>query len=621
MASGLQRIGNRSSLLIALISFVVILGIWLTTLQRISFERRQAVAAAMNSNSNLAIAFEQQVYRTLKAAEQVASFVREQYLRSGGNINLAQWVQQGIIRERMFTVVSVVDETGEVIDSSHTSARVNYSDRPFFLAQRNGSGDDLFINPPVLGRISGAARVPMSLRISRPDGSFGGVVVLSVDPADFTDFYKQADLGGRGLLELTGFDGIVRGRKIGQSSEHGQDASALSWFRRLARAPQGSFVDDGAMLDGVARIVSYRSLPDYGMMVTVGTVFEDEMAPVVQRRAYYLAAAGLASVVFLLFACMLILFLDRRRKAAEALQASEALYRATFHQAATGIAHVTCEGRILGANRKFHDMLGYADNELTGRMLVELSEPGHREAAQRFLTRCVSGYGSDLSSEIEKPYQRQDGSLLWVCEALGVVRDAGGKPAYLVAVTQDITARKELEARLSHDAMHDVLTGLPNRNMFYDRLEHALASARRYNRMAATLYLDLDGFKEVNDTHGHAIGDMLLKQVAHRLERSMRAEDTVSRFGGDEFAIVLSTISAEPDCQHVAAKLIQVLSAAYEIEGLTLHISASVGAAVFPTHGEDARELILHADAAMYRAKRARKRVGLTDAELLPEQP
>lgn len=608
MAPSLQRIGKRPSEAVVLICAAVLLVIWLSTFQRMDFEREQAVAATMHSNSNLAIAFEQQTSRTLMAAEQVAALVREQYLRTGDNIGLAQWAEQRVIREDMFTIISVINAEGNVVDSSYTSARANYSDRDFFKAQRDSQSDELFINPPVIGRISGEARVPMSLRMSRPDGSFAGVVILSVGPSNFTGFYNQADLGGRGMLELTGLDGVVRARKIGQENSYGQDARQLGWFVRQSESQTGSFIDDGALLDGVARIVSYRVLPGYPVMVAVGTAYDDALAPVLQRRTYYLAAAGAGSAILLVFAYLLIVQLDRRRKTVIALEASEVLYRATFHQAATGIARATPEGEILEANQKFHDMLGFESDELNGRMLVELSDPDCRHKTQRFLARCVSEDVSGASSEIEKSYRRKDGSRLWVHEALGVVREADGSPLYLVIITQDITKRKELEARLSYDAMHDMLTGLANRNMFYDRLDHVLASARRNGRLAAVLYMDLDGFKEVNDTHGHAVGDMLLQHVAQRLQNSMRAEDTVARFGGDEFAIVLAAISTETDSQKVIIKLAEVLSEPYQIEGFVLQISASMGAAVFPVNGADARALILHADGEMYAAKRIRQK-------------
>lgn len=607
MVSVPQRVATRLNLIVAAVCAAIILGVWLTTLQRIHSERRQAVAAAISSNSNLAIAFEQHMYRTLKAAEQVAAFVRDEYLQQG-RINLRQWVEQGIIRETMFTIISVVDEQGDLVDSSHAAAQANYADRPFFLAQRDAVDDILFINAPVIGRVSREVRVPMSLRITLPDGRFGGVVVLSVEPENFTDFYNQADLGARGLLELTGLDAVVRSRKIGKQGSQGQDAARLPWFDRLSISAEDSFIDDGSALDGVARVVSYRRLEGYPLMVAVGTSYTDELAPVFQRRNDYLVAAGLSSLALLVFAGLLLVLLRRQRLAAEALQASEALYRATFYQAATGIVHVTPEGRIIEANQKFHDMLGYGAGELADHMLAELSDPEYQNEARRFIQDTVAArYRRGASSGLEKPYRRKDGSLLWVHEALGAVRDAQGRASYLVAVTQDITARKALEERLSHDAMHDVLTGLPNRNMFYDRLNQALSSARRHQRLMAVLYLDLDGFKEVNDNYGHGMGDLLLQHVGRRLEHSMRAEDTAARFGGDEFAIVLANISAEADHERVAEKLIAVLSEPYEIEGRTIIISASVGAAVFPTHGDDPKALILYADTAMYKAKRAKR--------------
>ncbi|MDP3700780.1 MAG: diguanylate cyclase [Hylemonella sp.] len=606
-ASWRARASAPLNLAIGLVCVVAIVGIWWVTLQRIAFERDQALAAAMQANSNLAIAFEQQVFRTLKSAEQVAAFVREQYLRQGSGIKLKRWVEQGVIREKMFTIVSVVDERGEIVSSSQATGRVNYADREFFRVQREGAGDDLFVSRPVLGRVTGRWQIPMSLRISRPDGSFAGVVVMSVDPANFTDFYRQAELGPQGLLELTGLDGMVRGRRTGSRSSFGMEAQGLAWFQRRAAAPAGDFVDEGAAADGVARIVSYRTMAGYPLMVTVGTAHASELAPVLQRRASYLAVAGSATGVLLVFAGLLMLVLARQRAAAEALQASEALFRATFHQAAMGIAHIGPDGRILGANDKFCRMLGYSGEELRARTVFELCDADRRDEARQFLLDRLSADSPLLPPEMEVPYRRKDGTVLWVVEALGVVRDPQGRPDFLVAVTQDVTARKALEERLSHDALHDALTGLPNRVMFQDRLARVLESARRRAGQAAVLYLDLDGFKAVNDSLGHAAGDALLQQVARRLEHCVRSEDTVSRIGGDEFGVVLAALAQSQDCEAVALKIVSTLAAPFELQGETVYISASVGAALFPDHGNDTASLLAHADNAMYAAKDAGK--------------
>lgn len=592
---------------IALASAAAIAGLWLVTAQRIVFEQEQAVAAAMQSNSNLAIAFEEQVFRTLKSAEQVAAFVREEYLRIGPEIPLRRWVERNVIRDEMFTVVSVVNEQGDVVASSLNTGPVNYADRTFFLAQRDAREDRLFVSPPVLGRITGSWQIPMSLRITRADGSFGGVVVMSVAPANFTQPYRQAHLDREDLLELTGLDGIVRAREPAGPNSLGKDAHGLPWFQRQARAAEGDFVDTGETTDGTARVISYRTLQSHPLMVTVGTPQAQAMAPVLQRRTTYIAVAASATAALLGFATLLIAVLARQRRVARALHASEALFRATFHQAAMGIARIAPDGHILGANEKYCRMLGYAEEDLRQRTLFDLSDGHTREAARRFLAQRIATHSPTLSPEIEKPYLRKDGSTLWVCEALGVVRRADGAPDFLVAVAQDITERKNLEARLSHDARHDALTGLPNRILFQDRFGQVIDSARRHGQLAGVLYLDLDGFKAVNDQHGHAVGDQLLCQVAQRLTGCMREEDTVSRFGGDEFGIVLAQAVRPQDCEQAARKILQALAQPFDLDGLTVQVTASVGAALFPTHGSDIAELVAHADAAMYAAKNAGK--------------
>ena len=276
----------KLSLAAALVCGLTIAGLWLVTLQRIAFERDQVVEATMRSNANLAIAYEEQVFRTLKAAEQVAAFVREEYLRLGPDVPLKAWVERGVIREKQFTIVSVVNELGDIVASSSGSpnaGRTNYADRPFFQVQRDARQDRLFVNPPVLGRLSGQWQIPMSLRVTRSDGSFAGVVVLSVDPASLTGAYHHNDLGDQALLELAGLDGVVRAREA--NGNIGTNARALPWFQRQQQAAQGSFVDDGATVDGSARIISYRTMPEHPLMVTVGTSLATAMAPAQQRQA------------------------------------------------------------------------------------------------------------------------------------------------------------------------------------------------------------------------------------------------------------------------------------------------------------------------------------------------
>ncbi|CAM5204170.1 Diguanylate cyclase (GGDEF)-like protein/PAS domain S-box-containing protein OS=Castellaniella defragrans OX=75697 GN=HNR28_001453 PE=4 SV=1 [Castellaniella denitrificans] len=597
-------------LLILLAGAAAIALIWLATLQRSTFERAQAVTAAMRSNANLAIALEQQVTRTLKEAEQVAAFARQEYLRDGPRLDLTRWAEQHIIRDRAFTILSIVDETGAIVTSTQGASRVNYADRDFFTRQRDSREDSLYLDRPVLGRISGQWRIPMSLRIQKPDGGFGGVIVLSVDPANLATLYGGIRPGPSDMLEITGLDGILRSRLIGTRPTYGLDSGKHPWNLRQATQPEGSFVDDGNSLDGVTRIISYRTMSSYPLMITVGSDYAEVLRPARQRRATYLLLAGGATAALLGLAVLFLFLSLRQRAATEALEANEALFRATFHQAAMGIARVAPNGHFLEVNEKFCRMLGYDASKLLDRTLFDLVDPGDRDGARAFLKGRLTAHFLGPPPEVEKPYRRRDGSLLWVCEALSVVRDAAGLPDFLVAVVQDITARKDLETRLSHDALHDSLTGLPNRVMFQDRCARALEAANRHNGLAAVLYLDLDGFKEVNDSHGHTMGDILLQQVARRLEHCVRAgsEDTVSRFGGDEFGIVLSGLDSLEGCERVARTILDALARPFDLaDDIQVRISASIGAAVHPRHGQDPDALVAHADAAMYAAKHSGK--------------
>jgi diguanylate cyclase (GGDEF)-like protein len=210
----------------------------------------------------------------------------------------------------------------------------------------------------------------------------------------------------------------------------------------------------------------------------------------------------------------------------------------------------------------------------------------------------------------EKQLVRKDGSLVWVSLAGSVVRASDGSPRYHIAVIQDISASKRAAAALKESeeqfrmlAQYDVLTELPNRSLFYDRLAHGVAQARRNHLTLGVLFIDVDRFKHVNDTFGHAAGDKLLQRVSARLRECVRGEDTVGRLSGDEFAMVLSQLGAAEDAAIVANKVITQLNQPFMLEGAELYVTASIGIALFPADSADQDELIRNADIAMYRAK------------------
>ena len=294
--------------------------------------------------------------------------------------------------------------------------------------------------------------------------------------------------------------------------------------------------------------------------------------------------------------------ITERKQAEEALRESETRFRAIFDGTPVGIEIADTEGRLIATNSALQEMLGYTQEELHGLPFTEITHPDDVAAEEALDEELMAGRVDRY--QLEKRHIRKDGQPVWTRLTASEVRDSRGEPQFAIAIVEDIRERKEAEQALEYQAMHDALTDLPNRTLFHDRLEQAIASARRNGGSMAILLMDLDRFKDVNDTFGHHHGDLLLQEVSHRLRGALRESDTVSRLGGDEFGVVLP-VADECRATVVATKLLQALANPYVVEGQSFDIGASVGIALSPTHGDDANALLRRADVAMYAAKRA----------------
>jgi diguanylate cyclase (GGDEF)-like protein/PAS domain S-box-containing protein len=254
-------------------------------------------------------------------------------------------------------------------------------------------------------------------------------------------------------------------------------------------------------------------------------------------------------------------------------------------------------------------MLGYTSDELLALTIYDVTHVDDRNRGQSPIdiqrTRLLAGEISTYA--VERRSVRKDGGVIWTNRTISLVRDTAGAPLYFIRVMEDISERKRMQQELLHQARHDSLTQLPNRELFYDRLAHALEQAQRRKWITGVLFVDLDGFKAVNDTLGHSVGDQLLQQVSGRLALCVRADDTVGRLGGDEFAIILSELTHEQDGGRVAQSAIDALAKPFLIEGDHVFITASIGITTCPPDIRDADTLMSNADAAMYNAKKLGK--------------
>ncbi len=289
-----------------------------------------------------------------------------------------------------------------------------------------------------------------------------------------------------------------------------------------------------------------------------------------------------------------------RKAAEEARAVSDEQFRTAFDDAPIGMALVSVDGAWLRSNSAMADIVGYTQEELQTRTFQDITHPDDVEADLALVREVLAG--DRRGYQMEKRYIRKDGSPVWVSLSVSLVRDTDGAPLHLISHVEDISGRKRLEAELTRMANHDDLTGLHNRRHFERELTRELKLIERHGGDAAVLLIDLDGFKAVNDTHGHAGGDELLRHVASTLRGRVRETDLVARYGGDEFSILLRQTSAEA-AERLAATLTEELaSRAATIDGTPITAHASIGAAPLRA-GADALRL---ADQAMYERKRAR---------------
>lgn len=276
------------------------------------------------------------------------------------------------------------------------------------------------------------------------------------------------------------------------------------------------------------------------------------------------------------------------------------LAAAVFDNAAEGIVITDPKGGIIAVNHAVCQVTGYNREELIGQNPRIFASGRHGKDFYRRMWESIRHIGL-WQGEIYN--RRKNGEIYPEWLSIVGVRDAHNKLTNFIAIFTDITRQKENEARLNYLAFHDALTGLPNRVLFQDRLAQAIARSARDGKKMALLFIDLDRFKDVNDTAGHAVGDLLLRAVASRLGACVRSDDTLARLGGDEFTMIVRDVHTAIDAAQVADRVLHHLTEPFCVDGKTFYVTPSIGIGVFPEDGHSPGELMKKADAAMYRAK------------------
>jgi len=461
------------------------------------------------------------------------------------------------------------------IGSFASDGSLDASTRAAFGADAGGSGGTLL----------------RSRAIRDGEGSLVAVVSARIDLAVIRNELADLELGNHRIVIVTDSELKLVARRPEMPDAVGLEI-VESAVRGLLRSLKEAGPSAGAMRSETGPYYYYARAGEYPFFIAIGESRADIMAEWERRLGIYAVALGV--IVALVISLGLLMSRNFARSAELAARI------VAMESASDMIVIADLEGRAEYVNPSFERATGMTKSEAIGsRRAIFGLEEADAEAA---LEAAVSGQ----SWRGEIAAARADGEGIVEEVTIAPVLDPNGKPARIVAVLRDVTERRRLQERLERLAHYDPLTALPNRALFFDRLEGAVARARREERRFALLFIDLDGFKAVNDRYGHDAGDYLLFEIARRLRAAIRDSDTAGRMGGDEFTVLLENIARPEDAAAVAEKIRASLSEPAAIPaGATVCVGASVGIAVFPEDGVDGESILKAADSAMYAIKLA----------------
>ena len=717
-----------------LLGAILICLVWVTLFFFLKNEHDSAERAAIQNSTNLAGAFEEHLSRSISELDRSLKIIRALRVRDHGRFDLVDWLRSNRILTDEVLQITIVDRDGKVTLGSFESAARTASDprdSDYYRTHVNAPDDLLVIGKPVVDPATGGWVLQLSRRIENDDRSFNGVIVATLDPAYLMRIYNSVNIGEHGYIRVIGLDGFVRATSGQVTSVLGQDFSNAGLFKRVSEAPNGWFYTGSFVSDNIPRLIAYRSVKDYPLIISVGFASHEIFSRLeALKQSGYLVAAIL-SLLILIVTGFSVRGQWLRERAKKHMERANMLLNAALANMPHGICMFGADKRLVLANDLYSTMYGldpkktetgmtlpqilqarvaagccpknaqeyvidrmegafrsdpgYMVNELQdGRIMAVSRRPmpdgglvavhqditAHMQAerqldeARQFLNSIIENIpiavvvkdvttrkfilvnrafeimlkvsrAEVLGKTIFEIYRTKDAERIDASdnEALAgelgacssdyeiempggdmrvlttnriVIRDGQGVPRHLVVVIDDITDRKKSEQRIAFMAHHDVLTGLPNRLAIMEKIEEAVARHRRSGNSFAVLLLDLDRFKHVNDTLGHAVGDEVLRETAVRLKASLRETDVLARLGGDEFAIVQDRQNDQRgDTSGLADRIIDIVSRPIIIEGNEVNIATSIGIAMAPEHAVSSESLMKMADMALYRAKSA----------------
>lgn len=503
------------------------------------------------------------------------------------------------------SVLHLTNAQGEHIYSSMASLPIiNIADRQHFQLQRDDPGTGLVISPPVISRTTGKWTLALTRRLNFEDGRFAGIAAAVLDMEHFQNLFKTINLDTHGSVALYDRELHLAARFPTSDKDMGKIIPGLSFAKFLKQGVKQGVYHAKSPVDGITRLFSFRQVGDLPLIITVGLAEEDYLAAWHRHIWQY----SIGAIIFSL--AVIGLRLRQLRLEAE-LREDEARFRYMLETSPIAVRIASATGhKVLFANPRYAELIEVQPDQMVGvDPRTYYSRPQDYEDALQRLS-----IGESITNKLVELHI-PGGKIKWTLASYLNLKY--GNESAILGWFYDITERKASEEKILKLAFYDALTQLPNRLLLEDRMKQAMAASQRNRHFVALLFLDLDNFKALNDTQGHNVGDLLLIEVARRIGTCVRKTDTVSRFGGDEFVVVLSELDTDKaksteQAGSVAEKIRTTLAEPYLLKvkhddkaefTVEHHCTSSIGVTLFIDHEASPEDLLKWADIAMYQAK------------------
>ena len=573
---------------------------------RLQTERNAAEAAGLTRASALAAAYADQMSHMLQNLDHISLNLRYHWQKSPGDLGFASQLQIGQAPLLAALQAAVFDRNGNLLKATVTATKpINIATRADFRAIQRRQNDRLQINGPFMGMLTGRDLICFSRALLDAADGFDGMISVCVPPSYLASFQDSASMGKSDFVAIVRPDGALlvarRGDQSGKSAALFEAQPPFDTGTGVVRLP------GNALADGIARAVAWQALENYPLISVAGLAEPDIYAGYDRLAQDYLMAAIVANALLLMLAVTGMAYSARlawRKQIADDIRTTYRLAMDGGREGFFMVRGIFDESNALidfvveDCNERGAAYAGASKQELLGNRFAELDERPQVHALMAVCRRAMTvGYHED---EVDATPEGHAGKV-WLHRRF--VRSGSG----LAVTMRDISDARAHQETLSKMAHADALTGLPNRFWVMNFLPQALARAAQTGTTMAVMFIDLDDFKKVNDTLGHAAGDMLLQSASRRLASAIRANDKLARLGGDEFTIVLENVEAQEVVQ-VAERIVDAMSRQFVLADAGRCMSqASVGISFYPRDGVDVPTLLRHADVAMYQAKSSGK--------------